>query len=221
MIRIIGIIHVLDLTMKIHSIIDFYMPSAVAIELDYKRLNALINKERNSKITLTGLLSRIQMKIASKYHVIPGSEMLAAYNKANMNGIPVFLIDDDIDRIYDDIGRIPFGEKSKLVLNAIFSVIFSRKTSIYEIIENEDIYMEKFRKSFPNLYEILITKRNKLMAERIKEIEGKYGDVMVFTGDAHVKDLGKLLPGSQMIRLKEFLRMDLPNTSFNFTIRIS
>ncbi|MEM1654622.1 MAG: hypothetical protein QXD07_06075, partial [Thermoplasmata archaeon] len=64
MIRIIGIIHVLDLTVKINSLIDYYSPSSIAIELDYKRLEALENKEEKREFSLIGLLSGMQKKIA-------------------------------------------------------------------------------------------------------------------------------------------------------------
>ncbi|MEL9998847.1 MAG: TraB domain-containing protein [Thermoplasmata archaeon] len=220
MIRIIGIIHVLDLTVKINSLIDYYSPSSIAIELDYKRLEALENKEEKREFSLIGLLSGMQKKIASNYHVIPGSEMLAAYKKGKMNGLPVFLIDENIDKIYEDLKKIPFREKFRLILSAILSS-FSKKTSLEEMIENEEIYMKRFEKYFPKLYDLLITRRNRIMAEKIREIEKNYGSVMVFTGDAHVEGLKKLLPDAETIRLKELLKMQLPNNSFNFSIKIS
>ena len=210
----------LDLTVKINSLIDYYSPSSIAIELDYKRLEALENKEEKRELSLIGLLSGMQKKIASNNQVIPGSEMLAAYKKGKMNGLPVFLIDENIDKIYEDLKKIPFREKFRLILSAILSS-FSKKTSLEEMIENEEIYMKRFEKYFPKLYDLLITRRNRIMAEKIREIEKNYGSVMVFTGDAHVEGLKKLLPDAETIRLKELLKMQLPNNSFNFSIKIS
>ncbi|MEM2489268.1 MAG: TraB/GumN family protein, partial [Thermoplasmata archaeon] len=115
---------------------------------------------------------------------------------------------------------IPFREKFRLILSAILSS-FSKKTSLEEMIENEEIYMKRFEKYFPKLYDLLITRRNRIMAEKIREIEKNYGSVMVFTGDAHVEGLKKLLPDAETIRLKELLKMQLPNNSFNFSIKIS
>lgn len=221
MIRIIGIIHVLDLTSKVFSAIDYFSPEAVCIELDRKRLDAMLSGEYRTNLTIPGIMSYIQRRIALSNNIIPGSEMLAAYKKSVMNGIPVFTVDDDADEIYAKIGKIPIKEKSLLLLESLFSIIFSRRYSLDELVENEEYMLEKFEKRYPYLYRYLVFERNRNMAERIVEIERKYGNVLAFAGDAHLNGLKELIPHAEMIRLRDFLRMYIPNTTFKFSIKIS
>ncbi|MVT13780.1 MAG: hypothetical protein GPW16_05840 [Euryarchaeota archaeon] len=221
MIRIIGIIHVMDISSRVYSAIDYYSPSAVAIELDNKRLQALLSNEYKRKLSITGIISYMQRRIAMSNNIIPGAEMLAAYKKAKMNDIPVFLIDDDIEEIYSKIRSIPFREKFYIFMETFFSLPFSRKYSIDELLDNEDLMLEKFKKRYPTLFHYLLEERNRNMAKRIKEIEERYQNVLVFVGDAHLTGIKSLIPDAEIIRLKDFLKINFPNNSFNFSIRIS
>ncbi len=221
MIRIIGIIHVIDITSKVYAAIDYYTPSAVGIELDGKRLDSLIRGEYENRLSIAGILSSLQRRIAMSSNIIPGSEMLAAYRKATMNQIPVVLIDDDIEDIYLRIKGIPVKEKVRIITDTLFSLPFSRRFTIDELLDNEDLMIEKFRKRYPMLHEYLLVERNRNMASRIIDMEKKYGNVLIFSGDAHLPGLRELIPDAEIIRLKEFLKMNIPNNTFNFSIRIS
>ncbi|MBD6955435.1 MAG: TraB/GumN family protein [Thermoplasmata archaeon] len=221
MIRIIGIIHVIDITSKVYAAIDYYAPSAVGIELDGKRLDSLIRGEYENRLSIAGILSSLQRRIAMSSNIIPGGEMLAAYRKATMNQIPVVLIDDDIEEIYVKIKGIPVKEKVRIIIDTLFSLPFSRRFTIDELLDNEDLMIEKFRKRYPMLHEYLLVERNRNMASRIIDMEKKYGNVLIFSGDAHLPGLGELIPDAEIIRLREFLKMNIPNNTFNFSIRIS
>ena len=85
-------------------------PDIVAIELDKKRIRALLSEKKRGlsfgdvkRIGLKGWLFALfgqwlQKKLGQKIGVMPGAEMLAAYKTARKNDIQVALVDQDIEK---------------------------------------------------------------------------------------------------------------------------
>lgn len=222
MIKIVGVAHVLNLKNKIYAFIDYEMPDAIAIELDQHRLNSLLNKTSSRGYSIFSMLGKIQRDIASAQNVLPGEEMLAAYEKGKMLNKPVFLIDMDIQTTYEKFRKeVSFFEKLKMVLSIVLSIFPRRSKNIglEEILKNEREYMEKFRKAYPTLVKVILDDREDVMAKNLMDIE-KFGKVTAFVGDGHLEGLKKRIPNAQIIPLEEFIKLEIPNNEFRFSIRL-
>ncbi|HDM22972.1 MAG TPA: TraB family protein, partial [Methanomicrobia archaeon] len=94
---LVGVGHVFDISTQIKEVIDAVDPDAVALELDKNRLQFLLSPVKNKKSPnfLYFILSKIQEKIAKKYGVTTGSEMLSAAAMAKDKGIDILCIDKD------------------------------------------------------------------------------------------------------------------------------
>ena len=111
-------------------------PTAVCVELDFNRLQALLepNKEEKkpkfsyifkarhkSVFLLSYILSGLQGRIAKKYNVSPGEEMTAAVNSAKEINAKIYLVDRDINiTLQKLLKRLSIWEKWKLVFGGLF-----------------------------------------------------------------------------------------------------
>jgi len=108
--KIIGTSHISPESLKkVQQVILKEKPNIVAIELDKKRLIALLQKGKTGprlrdikRVGLKGWLFAIigawvERKLGAKVGVTPGSEMTAAISAARQVGAKVALIDQDIE----------------------------------------------------------------------------------------------------------------------------
>lgn len=223
MIKIVGVTHVINLKGKIYAFLDYENPDAIAIELDQSRLNSLLNKNiQKIKFNIFGILGYMQKRIAETQNVMPGEEMLSAWEKGQMLKIPVFLIDQDIGTTYKKFKEeVRFREKLKIVFSLIFSFIPRKNgvTNLNDILNKENELIEQLRKSYPTFVKVLIDDREEYMVNKLKEIE-KYGKIIAFVGDGHLNGLKRRLPNAEIITLKDFLNLNIPNNQFKLVIKI-
>jgi len=207
---LIGVAHVLDIEKKIREILEREQPEAVAIELDPSRLYALLNPDAKGKGDLMSrVLSGMEKRVADEYGVMPGSEMVAAYEYARERQLPLYLIDKSFSEIMKSIGSIGLWERGKLLFSGIGSLFIPRKRLDREmdrLMENYDSAMKEFRKSFPRLARVLIDERNEHMAIELLKI-GKFTAAIV--GDAHVEGISERLRANgaevRAVRLRDFI----------------
>jgi len=219
-ISIIGTSHIAK--KSIDSITDGFNslnPDIVCVELDKRRLHALLSGEKPSynisgikDYGLTGYLfivigGYIQRKLGNIVGIKPGADMLAAVNLAKSNSKRLELIDQDITITIKELSRrFTFKEKIRFVID-ILRAPFSKKQSINlsSVPSKEIIYflMQQLKARYPNLYAVLIDDRNRFMVRRIARLSLKFPEkkLLVIIGAGH--EQGML----EMIR-QEALRQD-------------
>ncbi|QLH74792.1 MAG: TraB/GumN family protein [Methanomassiliicoccales archaeon] len=214
MITLVGVGHVFDIERQVRALIRRQRPSAVGVELDKARYEALTDpKGRRSAPLPYLLLALTQKRIARQYERSVGSEMLAAVNEACYTGAQVIFIDVDAAMMFRKLWEeMPFKEKVLLLMSGLTGLIVSRKkveSELKKFEENEAGYLELLAKEFPTLKKVLIDDRNLVMAKRIALAEQRFGNVMAVIGDGHVEGVQKILAREDIsvIRLRELREM--------------
>jgi pheromone shutdown protein TraB len=198
MITLIGVGHVFDISKELEKAIIERSPQVVCVELDAMRYHALVNPGPRGNMPLTyRVLANLQGKIAKKYGVKVGSEMLTAVDTAKMINAKLAFIDMDSSKTWSGFfGSMSRREKAKFFL-AVFSGIFVRKKRIDKEIkkfeEQEDDYIEELGKAFPSAKKAIIDDRNVYMAEAIKKINQNHENIVAVIGDGHVEGIKNLL----------------------------
>jgi pheromone shutdown protein TraB len=205
MVTLVGTCHVFNLKERVKSIIKSNPPDAVCVELDKKRFERL----KSPLSYPTGLLSLMQKLIAMRYETTPGNDMLGAIEGADEMGIPLFLIDKDIDTLVGKLREAfireflnPFELMRKLLVSMNIewnqlSLLYDRDVVeffVYDFTENPDKYRNQFELFFPFFKKILLDEREENMANKIRELSKKYESIIAVVGAGHISGLEKLLP---------------------------
>ena len=210
MITLIGVGHVFDISANLEKAIVERSPEVVCVELDAMRYRALVNPGPRGNMPLTyRILASLQGKIAKKYGVQVGSEMLTAVNTAKMINAKLAFIDMDSTQIWPKFfGSMTRREKLKFYM-AILSGVFVRKKRIEKEIakfeEQEDDYIEELGRAFPSAKKAIIDDRNVYMADAIKKINQDHENIVAVIGDGHVEGIRSLLSQQtvEIIRLSQ------------------
>ena len=202
MIEIYGTSHIAQESYQgINKIIKKEEPDVIAVELDEARLNSMIGKRESGSISLIPLLmKKLQERLGKKTGVMPGEEMLRAVRAAEENEIDLALIDQPISKTIRDIQSIPLFEKAKLVISLLagFFVPYigiGEKIDLRKVPDDEFIEkaMEEFQEVFPQLYELLVEERKRIMANNLLALEKRYDKVLAFVGAGHKKGMQEIL----------------------------
>ncbi|KAA0006149.1 MAG: hypothetical protein FE045_03715 [Thermoplasmata archaeon] len=211
---LIGVGHIFDIGRKIKDMLSAEAPPAVAIELDEKRLHALMNPVRKRKFGIYSLLSFSQAIMARKFGVAAGNEMLAAVEFARDRNIPLYCVDMDSYYIVNKLWRnIRFKDKVKMLLSIMASLFLSKKRIKKEIDKLQDNgIIEEMGKYFPDLKKILVDERNEYMVKNILKILEEYDKVVAVVGEGHIDGMENLLRKANIevktIHLKDYLDVD-------------
>ena len=193
--KIIGTAHVSEESVnEVKDAIYNEHPDVVAIELDRARFTRLKEEmmgiERDDTISVTKiikenkvalfftttLLSYFQSKVGADVDVAPGSEMKAAIEASEDLGIPIALIDRNINiTLQRALNRMGFIEKAKFIFGLIASVLgFGDEEDIdieeLKNPENLDDLMEMFKDEAPSVHEVLVHERDAYLAGSIMRI---------------------------------------------------
>lgn len=201
MIHVYGTSHVshesLDL---IQEKINEHDPDTVALELDFMRLNALLNdnSQRGGPIFIR-IIKKFQDVIGSKTGVMPGEEMLYAYQTAVDEGRDVALIDQEITDTIQKIKGVRRVEKARAVTQLMLGAVLPGSFDASKIPEDDFIeeLLEEFRFKFPDLYDVLVEERNNHMIAALKKLqeEEPEQDIVAFVGAAHQKAIQEEVDG--------------------------
>ena len=217
MITLLGVGHVFNIRSNVEKVIYDRMPSVVCVELDKYRYEALLNRKmsRDGPVVYK-LLSRFQKKMANKYGVDVGEEMLGAIAMAKKIGAKLAFIDVDATFVFDRFwASMSFSEKLKLIIGA-FGGVFVRKKQVERELkkfrENSEQYMEMFSQEFPTIKEELIDRRDTHMAKAIRKLNSEYSSLVAVVGDGHIMGISKILHDLELeiIRLNELREMKFP-----------
>ncbi len=197
---------------EVSRIIEDVKPEIVAVELDKRRLEALLSGEtrkpslRDIKVIgFNGYLFAVlgawaQKKLGQQVGVIPGEEMKTAVKLAKKHGLKIAIIDENIEVILKKLSKeISWREKWNFVVD-IFKGIFGLEKMEFDLskVPEEKIIskmIEKIKKRYPNIYKVLIYDRNNLMAKRLGELMEKNPDKKIFAvvGAGHVEGISEIL----------------------------
>ncbi len=201
-----------DSIKKVQKTIEEKKPDIVAIELDKKRLQALLSKRKQKlsvadikRIGLKGWLFAlfgqwIQKKLGKKMGIMPGSEMLIAFKTARKHHIQVALIDQDIEKTLRKFSKsLSWKEKWNFLVDAVKGLIFKKgvKFDLRKVPEEKLIkkLIDELKKRYPNVYKVLIEDRNKIIAKNLCKLRRTFPDqnIVVVLGAGHTKEVEKLV----------------------------
>lgn len=203
--------HISDKSVEtVREVIHNNKPEIVAIELDIKRYNALLDEARGIKreqkfdlktmlkdsnlivMIVSSFLSSMQRRMGAEVGVSPGSEMLEAAKIAQEVNADIALIDRDIQiTLKRTINGMSFREKLSFGWEILKSYFISEEESedLKEEIENlkeEDTIVEVmnfFKETSPGGYNALVHERDAYMAYNLKSLEDK--NVVAVVGAGH------------------------------------
>ena len=121
MIYVYGTSHVSEQSLElVKEKIEEHDPEIVALELDFMRLNALLNGKRDSSGPIfIKLIQKFQNSIGRKTGVMPGEEMLYGYKKAVEEDRDIALIDQDVRETIKKLKDVRRTEKVKAVIGVL------------------------------------------------------------------------------------------------------
>ena len=203
-------------------------PKIVALELDRKRLAALLEKEppkariRDIKrIGIKGFLFSLigawaEKKLGKETGVSPGSEMKLAYEIARKKDAKIMLIDQDIEVTLRKISRrLTWKEKWRFVVDVFKAVVLRKREVIFDLrkVPSAKVIKKltsKVKERYPNVYSVLVEERNAIMAKNIAKLCIDYPDekILAIIGAGHEKEI------MEMVKAK----LDAPRIGYSFTI---
>lgn len=190
-----------------------YKPKIIAIELDQKRMNALMHPSQRTirisdigKIGFKGFLFNIlgawlQRKLGKMVGLAPGSEMKMAVHLAKETNAMIALIDQDVHITLRKLSKeLTFREKARLTKEMIFGMLFSRQNIKIDLrkVPPEKLIKkltQRMKKEYPSLYKVLVEERNEYMAKGLYKIMNLYPEekIVAIVGAGHEEDIVQLL----------------------------
>jgi len=185
-------------------------------------LFAVIKQGKASMVAASLALGAYQQRIAEQFEIQPGAEMKLASELAQVQALPLLLIDRDVGITLKRVYRsIPWWRKMTVVSGLIASLFSREKVSEEEIeqLKQGDILenaFNQFSESADDLLQPLIAERDEYMAAKIlNAIEVRaYQDVLVVIGAGHLAGLAEHLEGglsAPMTRLHELEQIPAAN----------
>lgn len=184
-------------------------PDTVCVELCQSRYQAIRQKERwqetdiikvikekKSFLLLSNLLlASFQKRIAKKFDINPGAEMIKAIETAEAVGAEIHLADRDIRTTLARTWRaMGLWSKIKLMFQMILSLgeVDEIKEEDIEKMKQQDVLetlLAEVGKSLPILKSILIDERDQYLADKIKNAPGR--KIVAVVGAGHVQGIKK------------------------------
>jgi len=207
---LIGTAHVSKLSVdEVKETIELEKPDTVCIELCQARYQSItdtdrwkntdivkIIKEGKALVLLANLvISSYQKKLAKKFGVKPGQEMIQGIKSAKEVGAELCLADRDIQitmlRLWRSIG---FFGKLKLFFQLLLSMFLDEELSEEEMekMKSKDMLsaaLDELSRSFPQLKEIVIDERDIFLAHKIKTAPGE--KLVAVLGTGHIPGIIK------------------------------
>ncbi|MBU0544790.1 MAG: TraB/GumN family protein [Proteobacteria bacterium] len=205
---LIGTAHVSKESVQlVSSVIYEEKPDTVCVELCETRYQAIINKdlwlntdivkvikEKKSFLLLCNLLlASFQKRIAKKFDIKPGQEMVEAIQAGEAVGAEIYPSDRDIrvtlSRVWHNMG---FWGKIKLIFQLLMSLgeVGDITEQDIEKMKQEDVLetlLAEVGKSLPVLKKILIDERDMYLSQKIKTAPGN--KIVAVVGAGHVKGI--------------------------------
>lgn len=197
----------------VKSAIQTHKPKVIAIELDRKRMDALLHPQRRKmhisdiqRMGVKGFLFNsigawAEKKLGRMVGLPPGSEMKTAIHLAKETNTLLALIDQDIHITLKKLSKeMTLSEKLHLIKEMLLSAVFPKQKIKIDLrrVPSEQLIAkltQRMKKEYPSLYRILVTERNLFMAKALYKIMNSYPQekIVAIVGAGHVKDIAHLL----------------------------
>jgi len=205
---ILGTAHVSKQSVQlVNRIIEAEQPDTVCLELCESRYHSIRQKERwqdtdivkvikekKSFLLLSNLLlASFQKRIAKKFNIQPGQEMIQAIEAAEKIGAKIHLADRDIRITLSRTWRaMGLWSKFKLLFQLMLSIgeVEDLKEEDIEKMKEKDVLqtvLAEVGKSLPVLKEILIDERDRYLAEKIRTAPGE--KIVAVVGAGHIQGI--------------------------------
>jgi pheromone shutdown-related protein TraB len=215
-ILLVGTAHVSrESTELVTDIIAEEQPDTVCVELCESRYQSIrqtdrwremdiikVVKEKKALFLLSNLmLASFQKRIASKFGIQPGAEMLAAIESAETAGARLHLADRDIRTTLSRTWRaMSLWSRIKIMFQFLASLGDVGEISEEEIerMKQEDMLqsvLSEVERSFPAVRRILIDERDRYLAEKIRTAPGRR--IVAVVGAGHVPGIKRYFSDPQ------------------------
>ncbi len=194
---------------QVRDTIQEEKPDTVCVELCPSRYQSIRQKERwqqtdivkvikekKSFLLLSNLLlASFQKRIAKKFDINPGAEMIKAIETAEEVRAEIHLADRDIHTTLSRTWRaMGFWSKIKLMFQLILSLgeVEDIKEEDIEKMKQQDVLeslLAEVGKSLPVLKDILIDERDQYLADKIRNAPGN--KIVAVVGAGHVQGIKK------------------------------
>ncbi|MFO8047579.1 MAG: TraB family protein, partial [Desulfosudaceae bacterium] len=150
----------------------------------------VIKEKQTFLLLMNLLLASFQKRIAEKFGVTPGQDMINALAAAEKTGAEVVLADRELRTTLARTWKaISLWGKFKLMFQSLFSIMGADEISEEEIeqLKQEDLLqmlLAELEKSQPGLRRILIDERDRYLAHKIKNAPGQ--KIVAVVGAGHV-----------------------------------
>jgi pheromone shutdown-related protein TraB len=182
-------------------------PDTVCVELCRSRYDAIrkkanweemdilkiIREKRTSLLLSQLIMASFQKKIAEKFGINPGEEMLRAMDKAEEKGAHVALVDRDIRTTMTRTWRtMRFTSKLRFFFELMLSLFVAEditEDDIEELKKHDalELAMQTFGKKLPEVKATLIDERDRFMAHEISHAAGD--KIVAVVGAGHVQGI--------------------------------
>lgn len=189
---------------EVKTIIEREQPDSVCIELCDSRYQSItdkdkwkktdiikIIKEKKALLMLANLiLSSYQKRMAKKFGIQAGQEMLQGIESAQDVGANIVLADRNIQTTFSRIWRsIGLWSKLRLFFQLVLSIFSGDDVSEEDIekLKSSDMLssaLNEIATAFPELKSVLVDERDKYLAQKIKEAPGD--KVVAVLGAGHI-----------------------------------
>lgn len=211
-ITLIGTAHVSkDSAQLVKDVIHGEKPDTVCVELCDTRLKSIRDKdswsnmdivkvirEKKSMLLLINLmLASFQKRLAEKFDIRPGQEMINAIEAAQTEGATLVASDREIQitltRVWRSMG---FWEKTKLMFQLLLSLGASEDITEEEIerMKQEDILqtlLADVKKAHPIMEKVLIDERDQYLAATIRSAPGE--NIVAVVGAGHIPGIKRYM----------------------------
>lgn len=188
-------------------------PGIVALELDRKRLIALLHPQKAKpswkdirRVGFKGWLFSIigawvERKLGEKVGVMPGAEMLNAVKAARSVNAQLALIDQDIEITLKRFSQsLSWKERWHLLVDLFKGFILHKPEFAFDLSRVPSTKLiakmiAQVKHRYPNIYRVLVTERNQVMAHKLAHLMLQYPDktIVAVVGAGHEKELVQLV----------------------------
>ncbi len=212
---IIGTSHIAkESVTQVKRVIEELKPSFVAVELDRARAQALLSKKTEGRLRLRdirrvglkGFLfsligAYVERKLGERVGTAPGSEMKAALLAAKQSGAQVVLIDQDILVTLKKISHaLSWKEKWHFLIDALKGLFGHGQAYLFDLsqVPQRDLILQltaEVKKRYPNLYHVLVTERNRIMARNLAQLiqHSPEATIVAVVGAGHEEEITRLV----------------------------
>ena len=196
---------------EVREVIQGEKPDRVCVELDAARYSSLtegngwrkldlvqvLRKKKGFLLLANLVLSSFQRRLGAGLGVSPGEELLTAVRLAEEAGIPFSLCDRDIQlTLRRAWARTSFWGKNKMLAAMLATIFSSEKLSPEEIekLKSRTTFqsmLDELAGYLPAVKEVLIDERDRYLATRIYQAEGRR--VVAVIGAGHVEGIARSL----------------------------